>query len=59
MCWMDCGRTLWKLSTGREPLRWLPLSFSSAIVCTAVAQARSAKLGPSFLNTTRHSRLLI
>ena len=30
-------QTLSKLSTGREPFRWLPLSFSSAIVCTAVA----------------------
>lgn len=39
MCWVECARALWKLSTGREPLRWLPLSFSSAIVCTAVAQA--------------------
>ena len=40
-CGRDCQvhvsleHTLWKLSTGREPLRWLPLSFSSAIVCTA------------------------
>ena len=28
-------RTWSKDSTGREPFRWLPLSFSSAIVCTA------------------------
>lgn len=33
-------RALWKLRTGREPFRWLPLSFSSAIVCTAPQRVR-------------------
>jgi hypothetical protein len=31
-------RALWKVSTGREPFKWLPLSFSSAIVWTAMQQ---------------------
>ena len=33
--------TLSKLSTGREPFRWFPLNFSSAIVCTAHTPSRA------------------
>jgi hypothetical protein len=32
------AHALWKDSTGREPLRWLPVSFISAIVCTGQQQ---------------------
>ncbi len=37
-----CGHTAWKLSSGRDPFRWLPLNFSSAIVCTAQGIASQA-----------------
>ena len=39
------GHTLWKLRTGREPFKWLPLSFSSAMVWTAGTEQAGDQAG--------------